>query len=220
MNDQSVEDSWQNASRPFRFQARDLEAFPGLTLLLDACALVDFGVSEALAKDGRTPVCHMGCATCCTQPIPATPLEVLGVYLYARTRLMSRVRQQLQQRFSVYDGGTQNTGKPCPFAIDGACSVYPLRPIACRQFLVFETPCTPSEDVLTTRPDLVFRPQYAFMHTALRHTLPWYARQGHCPASPTPEQQQAFFASVTTILQAVPWKNYSLSRPKTQGSPE
>ena len=63
-----------------RFRHRDAlleKSLPGAALALDACALVDLSAAEALARArqaGRIPACGEGCAVCCRQPIPLTPL--------------------------------------------------------------------------------------------------------------------------------------------------
>jgi len=55
-----------------------------LPLLLEAYAIVDAGVHEALRreqKQGRTLACHKGCAACCRShtTIPIYPLELIGI---------------------------------------------------------------------------------------------------------------------------------------------
>ena len=40
----------------------------------------------------------------------------------------------------------------CPFYIEGVCSIYPVRPIACRTLHVFGEPCRPNQDIYLTRP--------------------------------------------------------------------
>ena len=41
---------------------------------------------------------------------------------------------------------------PCPFLVDGACAVYPMRPLACREYIVFNQPCRLGERPEQTRP--------------------------------------------------------------------
>ena len=65
------------------------------------------------------------------------------------------------------------------------------------------------EDPTTTRPQQVLQPGQDSLQAALRHTLPWYVQRYPLPAKPTAAQVQAFFRSVTTILQAVPWAQYA-----------
>jgi Fe-S-cluster containining protein len=65
-------------------------------------------------------------------------------------------------------------GGACPFLIDKACSIHPVRPIGCRQFNVFTAPCAPGEDPYYTRRDDVLVP-VADYTTALRRGAPFMA---------------------------------------------
>lgn len=201
-------------SKTHRYHNRRLErALPGMDLLLDAFAVVDCGVAQAIAHRGQTPACGPNCCQCCIQPIPATPLEILGLRIFMQLELAqayeSEVRQALVAGFAKFRGDAQNWGAACPFLHEGRCAVYPVRPMACRRFIVFEAPCAKGEDPTTTRPHQVLQPGQDFLQAALRHTLPWYHERYPLPAKPTAAEAQAFFRSVTTILQAVPWAQYA-----------
>ena len=202
--------AWPAEARAFRYTDPSLERrYPGLSLLLDAFAVVDLGVQVAVSRDGRVPVCHAGCGHCCAQPIPVTPLEVLALHCYARHRLSQASLAGLVQRMSVYGGQKRDIVSPCPFLHDGACLVYPVRPVACRQYMVFGTPCAKGEDASRSRPQDVLAPSYDHMLAALMRTLPWYA--GHEPAPPehpTEESARAFFQSITSVVQAVAWHRF------------
>lgn len=194
----------------FRYANRLLEcSYPGISLLLDAYAVVDRGMDQVLRADARTPVCRAGCSTCCTQPIPVTPLEILALRVYARHSLSQESRDALAVRLRGHHGGHAEIGRQCPFLLAGNCGVYPVRPIACRQFIVFRESCRPGEDVSRTRPQDLLIPRYAFMRAALLHTLPWYKKRQSIPGDMSPQAVQAFFRSITTILQAVPWNKYA-----------
>ncbi len=204
--------TWRKDARRFRYTDRLLERrYPGVPLLLDAFAMVDCGLEQALRADMRVPVCRAGCSPCCTQPIPVTPLEILTLYAYVRHSLSPKTRDALMLRLSAHHGGQTELGRQCPFLLAGNCGVYPVRPIACRQFIVFEKTCRPGEDVSRTRPRDVLIPQYAFMHAALLHTLPWYKERHTVPGDMSPQSVLTFFRSVTTVLQAVPWEDYAAS---------
>ena len=174
--------TWQAA----RWTNRRLERVdPGFGLLLDALAMVDVAVAQALG--GRLPVCHKGCGSCCSQPIPVAPLELALLALYAR-----------QQRLPAAPA----TGTTCPLlGDDGSCLAYAVRPVACRQFVVFGVPCREGEDVVATRPAQVLRPNYRAMNAALAHTLPWYARWPEFPVQGDTAAGLAFVREHTVILQ-------------------
>lgn len=201
-------------SKAYRYRNRRFErALPGMGLLLDAFAVVDCGVAQAIAHRGQTPACGPNCYQCCMQPIPATPLEILGLRIFMQQELapeiQPEVRQGLIAGFAPFRGDGQALGAACPFLYEGRCAVYPVRPLACRRFIVYAAPCAKGEDPTTIRPQQVLQPGQDSLQAALRHTLPWYVQRYPLPAKPTAAQVQAFFRSVTTILQAVPWAQYA-----------
>lgn len=202
--------AWPAAARAFRYADPPLERrYPGLSLLLDAFAVVDLGVKEAVGRDGRVPVCHAGCGQCCAQPIPVTPLEVLALHCYARHRLPKDSLAGLAQRLSGYEGQKRDIVSPCPFLYEGACLVYPVRPMACRQYMVFGTPCAKGEDPSRSRPRDVLAPSRGHMLAALMRTLPWYSgHEPRPPEHPTEKNAGEFFRAITSVIQAVAWNRF------------
>lgn len=101
------------------------------------------GFEQALQArlDAGAPVaCDRGCATCCTLRVTATAPEVLHVarHLMASNPAMCR---RVVQRIAEADARTRFESEarrvtlqsPCPFVDDdGACAIYPARPLACR----------------------------------------------------------------------------------------
>ena len=220
-------------SKTHRYHNRRFErALPGMDLLLDAFAVVDCGVAQAIAHRGQIPACGPNCYQCCIQPIPATPLEILALRMFVRLELVPdhmkghavghepnylvghvsgiapEVGQALTAGFASFTGEAVRLGAACPLLHEGRCAVYPVRPMACRRFVVYEASCAKGEDPASTRPHQVLQPGQDFLQAALRHTLPWYRERYPLPAMPTAAEAQAFFRSVTTILQAVPWATY------------
>lgn len=194
----------------YRHTDRQLERlYPGLSLLLDAYALVDMGVNEALLADGREAVCRAGCSQCCAQPIPVSPLEALGLHWQMRHRVKPEMRHLLGRRIASCQGCHEDVLLPCPFLWNGACQVYALRPVACRQYMVFRSPCAPGEDAVRDRPQDVLAPRHDRMLEALARTLPWYAGSEPLPPSRTAKKEvRQFFHSVTTVIQAIPWEHF------------
>ena len=222
------------ADTGYRYHNRRFErALPGMDLLLDAFAVVDCGVARAVARRGQKPACGDGCFHCCTQPIPVTPLEILGLRLFVRPEfapggaaggepastparalgpvmgLAPEVRRALEAGFAPFTGDAASLGDTCPFLHEGRCAVYPVRPMACRRYIVYGTPCAQGEDPTCTRPQQVLQPGQDFLQAALRRTLPWYRGRYPLPEQPSPAEARAFFRSVTTVLQAVPWARYT-----------
>jgi len=162
-------------TKPKRVQFVDDEAkFPWLPVLLNAYEVIDIGVSAAIEReqrDGRELACAKGCSSCCTthQDIPVYPLELMGMSWYIIEKLQSPLREQLKLQLA----NIKNIDT-CPFLLDGACSIHPMRPIACRQFNVLDKPCAQGEDAYHTRRKDVMQPIERFTDEAFDIMLPFY----------------------------------------------
>jgi Fe-S-cluster containining protein len=152
----------------------DEKLHPWLAVLLEAYYIVDKGIAGAIdaeKKKGRKLACGKGCSSCCRthKDIPAYPLELTGISWYAAEKITGTQRatliKQLEQCME---------GEPCPFLIEGACSIHPLRPMACRQFNVFGTPCEEGEDPYYTRRGDVLSPVKKHVDQAFFIMLPFY----------------------------------------------
>lgn len=162
------------ASLRLAFQ-EDEAGLPWLSLLLDAYAVIDKGIAIAISRTKRKQkkrlACREQCATCCraNTDIPVYPLELAGIAWYVANKVEQSLRESLrQQLFSA------PAGPPCPFLIDNKCVVYPVRPIACRQFIVFGKPCADKEDPYYTRREDVLTPIQDFTNEAVYIMLPFY----------------------------------------------
>ena len=164
-----------------RYQNHRFERMPGMSLLLDAFALVDCGVAESIALQGEPPACGSDCCQCCIQPIPATPLEILALRLFAELELPPARREALKATFALFHGKRATLGDACPFLLEKCCGAYPVRPMACRRYVVFGQPCSAGEDATQTRPADVLHPRQEAMQAALRLTLPWYRERYSLP---------------------------------------
>ena len=145
-----------------------------LPLLLEAYAIVDAGINEAIRREeaqGRALACHKGCAACCRShtTIPIYPLELIGINWYVVEKITAPLREQLELQLRDH-----KKGGPCPLLVDNACAVHPLRPMACRQFNVFDTVCTEGEDAYYTRRQDVLTPIRDYADEAFDVQLPFY----------------------------------------------
>jgi Fe-S-cluster containining protein len=162
-------------ARSTRLTFPDAEAKQAwLPLLLEAYAIVDAGVNEAIRreeKQGRTLACHKGCAACCRShtTIPIYPLELIGINWYVVEIITGPLRKQL--KIQLHD---HKKGEPCPLLVENSCSVHPLRPMACRQFNVFDTVCMEGEDAYYTRRSDVLTPIHDYADQAFDVLLPFY----------------------------------------------
>lgn len=83
--------------------------------------------------------CRAGCSWCCSLFVSATAPEILLIADYLRATFSStqlgELRERLAQREQQLAGTTAEqrsaARRPCLLLIDGKCSVYPVRPLAC-----------------------------------------------------------------------------------------
>lgn len=161
--------------KPQRLKFReDEKRFPWLKTLLNAYSIIDKGVSAAISrehKQGRELACAKGCSNCCAthQDIPVYPLELMGMSWFVVEQVKSPLRQRLKHQLE-----NANTLNSCPFLLEGACSIHPMRPAACRQFNVLDTACATGEDAYHTRKHDVMKPIQRFMDDAFDSMLPFY----------------------------------------------
>lgn len=139
-----------------------------LKTVLDTYHISDTLVDEqiaALQGKGQPPACHRGCYVCCmNSDVPITEPELLGISWYASEVLAGELRGIVKQRLFEHEATTE-----CPFLVEGACSIYPVRPLICRQFYVASKACAPGEDILSSRmKDIVIFPKDVYRQVAMR----------------------------------------------------
>ena len=124
--------------------------------------MIDHVTQEAAAA-GRPVSCCAGCGACCRQMVPLSIFEAEALSEWFRT-LPEERQAQIEERFhrgllALRDAGildrlmqpergndleefTQlaidyfHAGVPCPFLEDESCSIHPIRPLVCREYLV------------------------------------------------------------------------------------
>lgn len=179
---------------------------PWLPMLLDAYAIIDCGVGEAVraeeARRGAKLACAKGCANCCRAhtDIPVYPLELVGIYWYAAEKLAGRARKTLRRQLVKHRGAP-----PCPFLVGDECVIHPLRPFACRQFNVFGSPCAEGEDPFFTRRGDVLVPLEDYTNRAFSVVLPFYGVTGE--AQKLHVIKNRLIHTQAENLQGMEWKN-------------
>lgn len=129
-------------------------------------AIVEKVGSEASAA-GHPISCRAGCGACCRQMVPISLFEAEALTVWLATLPVDRVAA-LRERFhralsTLRDAGvidaildekwildekssTQlavdyfHAGVPCPFLENESCSIHPIRPLSCREYLVTSSP--------------------------------------------------------------------------------
>lgn len=84
--------------------------------------------------------CAQGCAFCCYHPVDLTPPEAFVLVAYLQAALPPAAREAASGRIAAqaarlrglsYEEQAQARW-PCALLVEGQCSVYPCRPLACR----------------------------------------------------------------------------------------
>lgn len=149
---------------------------PWLPLLLRMHALVDAGVEAAVREQerrrGARRACRRGCSVCCrTQSdIPVFPIELAGLSWFAAEELAGAARDAVRGRLDRH----APAGRECPFLVEEACALHPVRPMACRLFTVFGRPCAEGEDPFHARRDDMLAPPQGLLAGAYRVMLPFH----------------------------------------------
>ncbi len=164
----------KKVSMRLRFPEEEKQ-FSWLSMLLDAFAIIDKGVSLAIKEHEKkfktTLACKKGCGSCCRthKDIPLYPLEMVGIYWYTIEKMSEPLRGIVKNQLLKYQKGS-----PCLFQVSNDCSIHPFRPIACRLFNVFATPCAEGEDPYYTRREDVLTPLEKYTNHAVMGMLPFY----------------------------------------------
>ena len=152
----------------------DEKNLPWLSMLLDAYHIIDKGIAasiESERKKGRKLACAKGCSSCCVthKDIPLYPLELQGLIWYVTKKFSGPDQEVLASQLRQF-----TRDRACPFLIEGACSIHPIRPMACRQFNVFVTSCKEGEDPFHTRRHDVMNPVKKHVDQAFFIMLPYH----------------------------------------------
>jgi Fe-S-cluster containining protein len=100
------------------------------------------GQVHAACHDGHRVACRSGCTYCCMFPVAASAPEVLAITIFVRERFdderQAALNARVEANISATDGMDMSRRDrvrlDCPFLEEGKCSVYDVRPIACRGY--------------------------------------------------------------------------------------
>ncbi|HRY91139.1 MAG TPA: YkgJ family cysteine cluster protein [Candidatus Gracilibacteria bacterium] len=122
----------------------------GVAAMLKAFELTDKTVQEQLATSGlkEKVACRKGCSACCEQPeLPILNAEIETIGDHIKNRIGRELRRKILKKVERQ----KPSSMACPFLIDKACSIYAVRPLACRTFHMVGLQCRPGENILNTR---------------------------------------------------------------------
>jgi Fe-S-cluster containining protein len=134
---------FQALHRAFDTTLADTGRSPKLLDALLGQAFDSFAGNVAIQCEEEPPLaCARGCATCCTLRVGASAPEVLLVARFLRAvtpRLLERgidlvagLREADAQTAGLAEAARVRLRQCCPFIAQGACVIYPVRPLACR----------------------------------------------------------------------------------------
>lgn len=189
-------------------QLEDEARLPWLSILLNMQQIINAGVAQGIADGeagGRKLACGRGCATCCRThgEIPVYPLELMGMYWFAVEKLAGETRQRVQTQLENH-----KQLDSCPFLVDNACAIHPIRPMACRLFNVFDTVCAQGEDAFHTRLADVLPPPEAAKREALMAMLAHHAVVSDGDRATVVDSGAVH--QLAKNLRALPWENLAL----------
>lgn len=95
------------------------------------------------ASEGKPAECQKGCNWCCYQNVYAVSHEILYISHYIqlnfpaekRDRLLQKARDKVLLTHNKTLREQSQLKSPCPFLESGSCSIYSVRPMACRIYL-------------------------------------------------------------------------------------
>lgn len=84
--------------------------------------------------------CKVNCTFCCHNQVSITSIEIILIVEYIKNNFSSEETTQLKDRINQLDKLTGNMNafqrkkakQPCALLVDNKCSVYPVRPLACK----------------------------------------------------------------------------------------
>ena len=193
----------------------DEARLPWLSLLLEMYHTTNQGVAQGIRqgeRQGRKLACGRGCAACCRShtDIPVYPLELMGIAWFAMEQLGGELRGRVQQQLAQHKANAS-----CPFLVDEACAIHPLRPMACRHFNVFDQVCAEGEDAFHTRREDVLTPVVFHKDKALAMML-----RHHQVPTETKRHARVANGSVHALAQSlreVRWENLALRMGAAKG---
>lgn len=140
-------DGWQNdvavaaAKTVHEFWADGRSLDKAIELGRNAMAATSKIAEGALGRSPeRRPACQSGCSHCCYQAVGVSPPEVFAIYdhlLATRTpdqldADVRRIRDADDKTRGMTSAERLSPDLPCPFLQDEQCSIYEVRPLACR----------------------------------------------------------------------------------------
>jgi hypothetical protein len=146
-HDQPVELKCLDARRVQRIRTREAvragrTPLKIIEIAADACAFTDEKISEAKESYGlpKPIACREGCDWCCHVRVEVDATEVFRIIAFLGANCSHDELEQTIQRIKSLDDQTRGmrtthrarTKLPCALLVNRRCSIYSVRPLACR----------------------------------------------------------------------------------------
>lgn len=133
---QSIARVRQRAAQALR-QAQGAEGADGAVAFIAQLHRGLDTVAEQARATGPQPACQAGCAHCCHLRVEATEPEVFRIAQHLRAQpaeALADAVSALQRHVATAAlNPTKTARQACSFLVDDRCSIYPVRPAACRK---------------------------------------------------------------------------------------
>jgi uncharacterized protein len=98
-------------------------------------------IDETIAQGKRVVSCRRGCHFCCKMNVDASEEEVRVIAEYCHTHNISIPKKYLRQQLNYrWEEIPFSPVSACVFLKAGECSIYEVRPLACRAYSVVSPP--------------------------------------------------------------------------------
>lgn len=86
--------------------------------------------------------CHKGCSACCRINVDISNLEAKVIIKYCKENKIPIDEKYLKEQTKIEGNkiGQSDKYNNCVFLKDNECSIYPVRPIQCRKYHVYNEP--------------------------------------------------------------------------------
>ncbi len=121
--------------------------------------ITDCVVQKNIEQGRRIPCCQ-GCSNCCKYLVTVSSAEVFSFaddvkkldslfYKYVQRKALLACKKMLKKKSPVFSSNYQldalsdwykSLNFSCPFLFEGHCSIYDVRPIACREYFITGSP--------------------------------------------------------------------------------
>ncbi len=117
--------------------------FKGMQIQYSAISQLTQSFAMRTHQQNKPIACEKGCSWCCNQPVYMTTQEALLIYEYIIQAFdadqLSSIRKKAEKKLKKTKGLTEDKKQTiihaCPFLEKGSCSIYSVRPMACRIYL-------------------------------------------------------------------------------------